>query len=68
MLLVRYSLDTHARYSTYQVSERLHQGPEYLHNYLRLHHNYLTRVTLGVAVLAQRVTRPSGTEVSLHNQ
>ena len=37
-LLVRYSLDTRARYSTYftefQVPEGLHRGPEFSHNYL----------------------------------
>jgi hypothetical protein len=32
--LIRYSLDTGVRYSTYfQVSERLQQGPEFSHNY-----------------------------------
>ena len=59
--LVMYLLDTCARYSTYnnytdfEVSERLHEGPEFSGNYLidyiyhrfhhTLHYNYMYLIT-----------------------
>jgi hypothetical protein len=33
MLLIKYSLDTRVRYSTYQVTD-FHRGPQFSHNYL----------------------------------
>ena len=32
-LLVKYSLDTHVRYSTYSPNFKSQKGPEFLHNY-----------------------------------
>ena len=52
MLLVRYSLDTRARYSIYftefQVPEGLHRGPEFSHNYLI---DYLRDYTIGFIII-----------------
>ena len=52
--LVMYSLDTCVRYSTYstdfQVSERLHGGPEFPHNYLIMLIDYLRDYTIGFIV------------------
>ena len=52
-LLVRYLLDTRARYSTYftefQVPEGLHRGPEFSHNHKKVN-CYSGRITSPIQV------------------
>ena len=57
-LLVRYSLDTRARYfiNKFQVSKGLHRGPEFSHNYLIDYTIGFIIITLIAAIVTEGIT------------